>query len=534
MQELLQETSRLLKPVGIEPPNEDKVHYQTAPEVLAHQTVTLKQGAYSDNGALVIRTGEFTGRSPKDRFIVRDALTEKTVDWNEINLPFQAADYRQLRKKMIDHLSGRGLWIRDGRVCADRRYQLNIRLISEKPWASLFCYNMFLRPEDTELSDFQPDWTVLHAPEFYADPGRDKTRQGNFVLINFKAQEILIGGTAYTGEIKKGIFSVLNYLLPIKETVLSMHCSANAGADGDTALFFGLSGTGKTTLSNDPDRYLIGDDEHGWSRDNIFNFEGGCYAKCIDLSEEKEPQIYHAIRPGALVENVRFYKNTERIDYTDCSITQNTRVSYPLFHLENHKQGSVGKPPKHIFFLTCDAYGILPPVSKLTPAQAMYQFLCGYTAKVAGTETGVNEPQATFSTCFAAPFLPLHPTIYANLLGDKLKGGKVICWLINTGWTGGKYGKGNRIALRHTRSIVRAVLNNELTNTAYHIDPVFGLAVPDHCPDVPERILYPRATWEDKAAYDTQARELAGLFRLHFRQFAEMVEQEVCSAGPQI
>ncbi len=534
MQELLQEAGRLLKPLGIAPTNEDTVHYQTNPQVLADQTVTLKEGAYSDNGALVIRTGEFTGRSPKDRFIVKDELTASRVDWNEINLPFQAADYRQLRGKMINYLSERSLWIRDGYVCADKRYQLNIRLISEKAWASLFCYNMFLRPGEMELSAFQPEWTILHAPEFYADPEKDNTRQKNFVLINFKAREVLIAGTAYTGEIKKGIFSVLNYLLPVKERVLSMHCSANAGPDGDTALFFGLSGTGKTTLSNDPDRYLIGDDEHGWSNDNIFNFEGGCYAKCIDLNEEKEPQIYQAIRPGALVENVCFYKGTDRIDYKDCSITQNTRVSYPLFHLENRQPESAGKPPKHIFFLTCDAYGILPPVSKLTPFQAMYQFLCGYTAKVAGTETGINEPQATFSTCFAAPFLPLHPTVYANLLGEKLKAGNVSCWLINTGWTGGKYGKGNRIALRHTRSIIRAVLNNELTNTGYHIDPVFGLAVPDHCPDVPEKMLYPRATWEDKAAYDRQAGNLARLFHRHFDKFAEMAEPEVCSAGPRI
>ena len=394
---------------------------------------------------------------------MKDSITESTVHWNNFNLPIDEKYFHQLKKKLVDHLSGKDeIWVRDCYACAHPDYRINIRVINENPWSNLFAYNMFLRPHDEELEDFKPDWHIIQAPEFHADPAVDGTRQHNFAIVSFTHKTILIGGTGYTGEIKKGIFTILNYILPQEKNVLSMHCSANVGEQGDTAIFFGLSGTGKTTLSADPQRKLIGDDEHGWTSDSVFNFEGGCYAKVIDLSEEKEPEIYHAIRPGALVENTTYIGDTNQIDFESKKITENTRVSYPLDFISNAVVPSIGETPKNIFFLTADASGVMPPVSKLTPAQAMYQFISGYTAKVAGTEAGVTEPKSTFSACFGAPFMPLHPGKYAEMLGIKMKEHDVKVWLINTGWSGGSYGVGNRIKLTYTRAMITAALNGEL------------------------------------------------------------------------
>jgi phosphoenolpyruvate carboxykinase (ATP) len=391
---------------------------------------------------------------------------------------------------------------------------------------------MFLRPTEEELDSFTPDWQILFAPGLQLDAARCGTRSSNAVAISFRHRLILLAGTGYTGEIKKSIFSILNFILPRERKVLSMHCSANKGADGDTAIFFGLSGTGKTTLSADPARFLIGDDEHGWTADNIFNFEGGCYAKCINLKEEKEPEIYHAIRPGALVENVRFFKGTDRINFEDGSVTENTRVSYPLSYIGNSLEPSVGPIPQNIFFLTCDAYGVLPPISRLTPDQAMYQFISGYTAKVAGTETGITEPKPTFSACFGAPFLPLHPGRYADLLGARIRQQSVKVWLINTGWSGGPFGKGSRINLSYTRAMITAVLGNALDGMEYRAHPVFGVAMPLSCPGVPTELLNPRQTWPDTAAYDEMADRVAGWFITNFEKYASGVSQEILAAGP--
>jgi phosphoenolpyruvate carboxykinase (ATP) len=393
---------------------------------------------------------------------------------------------------------------------------------------------MFLRPESGALTHFVPDWTILHAPGCLADPAKDGTRQENFVVLNFTRRMILIGGTAYTGEIKKGIFSVLNYLLPHTRNVLSMHCAANAGSEGDTALFFGLSGTGKTTLSTDPDRDLIGDDEHGWSDDNLFNFEGGCYAKCMNLSAAGEPDIYHAIRKGALVENVGFIPGSHKIDYSSQAITENTRVSYPIDYLTHICRPSVGAIPRHLFFLTCDAYGILPPISRLTPAQAMYHFISGYTAKVAGTEAGIDTPKATFSTCFGAPFLPLPPLRYAQMLGARMQAASTHCWLVNTGWTGGGYGSGKRIALTHTRAMVRAALSGLLDKGPFETDVLFGLQIPTGCPGVPGELWNPARHWTDPQAYQQTARQLAEQFQQHFKPFEASAGQEICAAAPRL
>jgi len=391
---------------------------------------------------------------------------------------------------------------------------------------------MFLRPTEDELDNFTPDWQILFAPGLQLDAARCGTRSPNAVAISFRHRLILLAGTGYTGEIKKSIFSILNFILPREKKVLSMHCSANKGADGDTAVFFGLSGTGKTTLSADPSRLLIGDDEHGWTADNIFNFEGGCYAKCINLKEDREPEIYHAIRPGALVENVRFFTGTNRINFEDGSVTENTRVSYPLSYIGNSLEPSAGPTPKNIFFLTCDAYGVLPPISRLTPDQAMYQFISGYTAKVAGTETGITEPKPTFSACFGAPFLPLHPGRYAELLGAKIRQQGVKVWMINTGWSGGPFGKGSRINLAYTRAMITAVLENALDDLEYRAHPVFGVAMPLSCPGVPGELLNPRQTWPDTAAYDGMADKVAGWFITNFEKYASGVSPEILAAAP--
>lgn len=508
-----------------------KIQYNLTSDELHASTIEKGQGVEVNSGALAVNTGEFTGRSPLDRFIVEDDVTKNEVWWSKINLPFDADKFDKLYNKVTDYLSGKEIFVRDSYACADEKYKLNIRVITETPWSNQFAYNMFLRPTETELKSFTPEWTIVNAPGFMADPAVDGTRQHNFAILNFSKKIALIGGTGYTGEIKKGIFSALNFILPVFKNTLPMHCSANVGKDGDTAIFFGLSGTGKTTLSADPDRRLIGDDEHGWTVDNtVFNFEGGCYAKVIDLTEEKEPDIFKAIKKGAILENV-VIKDGE-VDFEDTSITQNTRVSYPITHIDNIQPGSIGKNPKNIFFLTADAFGVLPPISKLTPGQAAYHFISGYTAKVAGTEAGINEPTPNFSACFGAPFMPLHPTRYAEMLSKKMQDAGVNVWLVNTGWTGGAYGTGSRMKLKHTRSMITEALEGRLDSVEFEQHPIFGLAMPTDCQNVPNEILNPKNTWADKAAYDKKAMELANSFRANFEKFEENANKEILAGGP--
>ncbi len=533
-----------MEEVGEKNPNADlatlgleglkKAYWNLSAEELTKKSVDLGQGKIANSGALVIHTGEFTGRSPKDRFIVKDNKTLYTVNWGNINIPFDPSHFDALYNKVVNFLNDKEVYVRDSYACADSAYRLNIRVITQYPWQNLFANNLFMRPSDEEIKTIEPDWVIINAPEFKADPKVDHTRQHNFAIINFTEKVILIGGTGYTGEIKKGIFSVLNYILPQEKNVLSMHCSANIGKDGDTAIFFGLSGTGKTTLSADPDRKLIGDDEHGWSDNTIFNFEGGCYAKCINLSQKNEPQIYNAIKLGALLENVKFLNGSDVVDYSDVSITENTRVAYPIHHINNIAQPSLGHHPKNIFFLTYDAFGILPPISKLNSGQAMYHFISGYTSKVAGTEAGITEPNPTFSACFGAPFMPLHPTKYAEMLGKRMKENNVNVWLVNTGLSGGPYGIGERLKLSYTRALIKAALKGNLDKVEYEEHPVFGLAIPKSCPGVPTSILNPKKTWKDKNAYDNKARDLANAFIKNFEQFAEQANSDIMKASPKV
>lgn len=528
--------------LGIKPENcsvrdlgilDGKAFWNLSPEHLMDIAVEKEQARETSTGAIAVDTGEFTGRSPKDRFIVKDSITESDVWWGPVNTPFEREKFDQLYIKMIRYFEGKEFYVRDCYACADWRYRMNLRVINEYAWSNLFVYNMFLRVEEKEQRFFTPDWLVLNAPGFKADPATDGTRQHNFSIIDFKRKIILVGGSAYTGEIKKSVFSALNFTLPVQRNVLPMHCSANAGPKGDTAIFFGLSGTGKTTLSADPHRKLIGDDEHGWTPDNIiFNFEGGCYAKTIDLSPEKEPDIFGAIKEGALLENVAFFEDTDEVDYSDRSRTENTRVSYPLKHIKNIAIPSLGQNPRHIFFLTCDAYGVLPPISKLTPGQAAFHFISGYTAKVAGTEAGVTEPTLTFSACFGAPFMPLHPTRYAEMLSNKIRDAKVNVWLVNTGWTGGPYGIGKRMSLPYTRALITAALENQLDKVKYQTHEVFGLAVPVTCPGVPGEMLDPRNTWDDTEAYDSRANDLALAFLKNFDKFAPYANEEIMAGAP--
>lgn len=513
-----------------------KTHYQLSPEDLHRITIENGQGVEASSGALAVNTGEFTGRSPKDRFIVKDAITEDKIWWGDINIPFSTENFDRLYGKVTAYLSEKEVFVRDCFACADDNYRLNIRVINEYPWSNMFACNMFLRPTSEELETFEAEWTVVNAPGFMADAEIDGTRQHNFAILNFTKKIALIGGTGYTGEIKKGIFSALNFILPVEKNTLPMHCSANVGKDGDTAVFFGLSGTGKTTLSTDPNRSLIGDDEHGWTNENtVFNFEGGCYAKVINLSRDKEPEIYDAIKPGAILENV-ILDNNGVVDFENTSITQNTRVSYPIHHIENIKVPSVGRNPKNIFFLTADAFGVIPPISKLTPSQAAYHFISGYTAKVAGTEAGVKEPLPSFSACFGAPFMPLHPAKYAEMLSKKMIEAGVNVWLINTGWTGGPYGVGKRMELKYTRAMINAVLNGDLglyNYDDYHIHSVFGVAQPRTCPGVPTSVLSPRQTWNDDEAYYTMAFKLTNAFRENFKKFEAHCTEEIRRGGPQ-
>ncbi len=521
-----------LSELGIQPAI---VHWNLSPEALTSKTVELNQGTITDMGALAVNTGKFTGRSPKDKFTVKDSKTESSVDWSDINIAISPEHFDIIYNDITAYFNEKEIWVRDAYACADPAHRLNIRVINEYPWANLFCYDLFLRPTENEIQTQTPDWTIIQAPGFEADPAKHGTRQSNFTIVNFTKKMILIGGSAYTGEMKKGIFGVLNYILPHEKGVLSMHCSANEGKDGDVALFFGLSGTGKTTLSADPNRQLIGDDEHGWDKGSVFNFEGGCYAKCIDLTEEKEPQIYSAIKANALVENTTYLANSNTVNFADGSITENTRVAYPISHILNAKEPSIGGDPKNIFFLTCDAYGILPPISKLNKGQAMYSFISGYTAKVAGTEVGVTEPQATFSACFGRAFLPLHPTKYAELLGKKLEQHPdVKVWLINTGWSGGPYGVGNRMKLSYTRSMITAAMNGDLDQVSFQPHAVFGFDMPTSCPDVPSELLIPENTWADKNEYTKKAYELAAMFVKNFEKYASQANEEILNAAPKV
>ena len=508
------------------------IYWNLDPAELVEHVIVNGQGVLADTGAIAIDTGEFTGRSPKDKFTVKDAKTEGTVWWGDINIPLAPEAFDKLHDKITTYLQGRDVYVKDAYACADPTYRLNLRVVAEMPYSAMFAGNMFLRPTRAELNEFEPEWNIICAPGFTANGPADGVRQHNFAAIDFTRKVILIGGTGYTGEIKKGIFTVLNYVLPQERGVLSMHCSANIGKEGDTAVFFGLSGTGKTTLSADPQRRLIGDDEHGWSDMGVFNFEGGCYAKCINLSAEKEPQIWEAIKFGAILENIEFHEGTSRVDFDDASKTENTRVSYPIEHISNIAEPSVGGHPKNIFFLTCDAYGVLPPISRLTPGQAMYHFISGYTAKVAGTEAGVTEPQSTFSACFGRAFLPLHPSKYAELLGANMKKHNVHVWLVNTGWSGGAYGTGERMKLRYTRAMITAALSGELDKVAYTEHPIFGVSYPATCPNVPSEILDPRSTWKDKAAYDQTAEKLSKQFNDNFAKYKDGCNAETLAAAP--
>ncbi|MFI5154622.1 MAG: phosphoenolpyruvate carboxykinase (ATP) [Chitinophagales bacterium] len=513
----------------------DSIHYQLKPEDLVQDCLRRGEGSLEENGALVIQTGEFTGRSPKDRFILKDNVTKETICWNEFNQPLDEKFFDIILRKVTSYLNQLPeIWVRDAYVCADPHYRMNIRIISETPAMNLFAYNMFLRPEAQELEEFKPDWQILSVPGLGLNAAECGIRQDNAVVISFKHKIVLVAGTGYTGEIKKAIFTVLNFILPEEKGVLSMHCSANMGEEGDVAVFFGLSGTGKTTLSADCKRKLIGDDEHGWNTQGIFNFEGGCYAKCIHLSKEKEPAIFGAIRSGALVENVRFFEDSRKINFEDSTITENTRVSYPLHFIQNIVETSNANSPRNIFFLTCDANGVLPPISRLTPGQAMYQFISGYTAKVAGTEAGICEPKSTFSACFGAPFMPLHPGKYAEMLGRKIRENRVRVWLVNTGWTGGPYGVGNRINLRFTSAMIDAALEGKLYEVEYENHQVFGIAMPMSCPNVPDQILNPGNGWPDQAAYDERAKALAGQFIKNFEKYESGVSDEILAAAPKI
>ncbi|MCW3126418.1 MAG: pckA [Bacteroidetes bacterium] len=523
-----------LASVGIK--NATNQFWNLTPEELIEETIKRGQGVLNDTGALAVDTGEFTGRSPKDKFIVEDSITKESVDWaSNFNQPITPEVFDGLYNKITAHLAGKDIFVRDCVACAHESYKLKVRVVTENPWSSMFAGNMFLRPNRDEIAGFEHDWLIIQAPSFHADGAKDGIRQHNFTLLNFTKKVIIIGGSAYTGEIKKGIFGVLNFVLPHDRKVLSMHCSANQGKAGDVALFFGLSGTGKTTLSADPNRPLIGDDEHGWDSDSVFNFEGGCYAKTIDLSAEKEPDIFRAIRHGAILENIEFIGDTRTVDYHSKAKTENTRVSYPINFIENALPVSKGGEPQNIFFLTYDAFGVLPPISKLTVGQAMYFFLSGFTSKVAGTEVGVLEPQTTFSACFGAAFLPLHPADYAKLLGEKLnEKSHINVWLLNTGYVGGAYGTGKRMSLPHTRALITAALSGKLNNVKYTTHPVFGISVPESCDGIPSEILDPRNTWADKAAYDTKANELAIQFNKNFEKYASQASDEIKAAAPKV
>jgi phosphoenolpyruvate carboxykinase (ATP) len=519
-----------LESLGLNPIKQ--VYWNLSPAALYEEAVRRGEGQIAADGPFVALTTPHTGRSPNDKFTVREPSSEDNIWWGKTNQAIEQNKFERLYRKVVAHLNERELFVRDAYAGADPRYRLNVRVVNENAWPNLFIYDLFIRPSAAELAEFTPDFTILHAPGCKADPAEDGTRSETFIVLNFARRMILIGGTRYAGEMKKSIFTTLNYLLP-QQGVFPMHCSANVGPDGDVALFFGLSGTGKTTLSADPSRGLIGDDEHGWSDHGVFNFEGGCYAKVIRLSPEAEPQIYATTqRFGTVLENVVIDPETRALRLDDDSITENTRGAYPIHFIENAVLSGQGGHPKNVLFLTADAFGVLPPISRLTREQAMYHFLSGYTAKVAGTERDVTEPQATFSTCFGAPFLPLHPTTYSRMLGEKLEQHNATVWLVNTGWSGGPYGVGQRMKIAYTRAMVHAALDGSLADVPTEPDPIFSVHVPVSCPHVPPEILKPRNTWADQDAYDAKARDLAARFEKNFAQFAEMAKPEVRAAGP--
>lgn len=501
-----------------------------APALIEH-AITRREGHLAADGAFVVRTGQFTGRSPKDKFLVRDEITDHNVNWGSVNQPITEAKFDRIYSKLQTFWQGHDVYVQDCFVGADREYGLPVRVITQYAWHSLFARQLFIRPEPGELDNHEPQFTIFFAPEFQPDPAEDGTNSETCIALSFKKRAVLICGTSYAGEMKKSAFTILNYLLP-ERGVFPMHCSANQGPAGDVALFFGLSGTGKTTLSADPSRRLIGDDEHGWSDNGVFNFEGGCYAKCIRLSKEQEPQIWNAIRFGTVLENVVMDVETRQLDFNSEAITENTRAAYPLDFIDNAQLPSVGGHPANVVFLTADAFGVLPPISRLTPPQAMFHFLSGYTAKVAGTERGLGkEPQATFSECFGAPFLPRPAAAYASLLGEKLRRHNAACWLVNTGWVGGPYGVGNRMKLAYTRAMLNAALAGQLHDVPTVPHPVFQVSVPQSCPGVPANVLDARGLWSDKNAYDHAVKDLAGRFNKNFQKFTG-VAREILEAAP--
>ncbi|WP_408007308.1 phosphoenolpyruvate carboxykinase (ATP) [Pseudalkalibacillus sp. A8] len=500
---------------------------------LVERAIARSEGVLTSTGALQVETGKYTGRSPKDKFIVMESSVKDKIDWGSVNQPIDEEKFNNLYKKVIEYLTNKDeTFVFQGFAGADKAFQLPLQVINEYAWHNLFARQLFIRPNESDLNSFTPEFQVISAPGFNADPEVDGTNSETFIIISFEKRIVLIGGTEYAGEIKKSIFSVMNYMLPEKD-ILSMHCSANVGVEGDVALFFGLSGTGKTTLSADPNRRLIGDDEHGWANNGIFNIEGGCYAKCVNLSQEKEPQIWNAIRFGTVLENVVSDEDSRMVDYNNTSLTENTRAAYPIDAIPNIITPSVAGNPNTIIFLTADAFGVLPPISKLTKEQAMYHFLSGYTSKLAGTERGVTSPQATFSTCFGSPFLPLHAERYAKMLGEKIAQHDVDVYLVNTGWSGGEYGVGKRMDLTHTRAMVQAALEGELRSADTVTDPVFGLHIPTSCPGVPGEILQPKKTWDNPEAYDQKAKELAMKFKENFTKF-ENATEEIKAAGPTV
>jgi phosphoenolpyruvate carboxykinase (ATP) len=515
----------------LEIPTSGRVYRNLSTPSLVEHALVRKEGELASNGALIVETGDRTGRSPKDRFVVDTPGVHEEIWWGDVNVAIPPATFDRLLERVHQHLGTRDQFVFDGFAGADPSYRLPVRVIAEKAWHALFARTLFLRPTKAELETHRPEFTVIDACELLADPRTDGTRSGVFIVVNLERKIILVGGTHYGGEVKKSIFAVMNWLLP-RRGVFPMHCSANVGKDGDTALFFGLSGTGKTTLSADPARRLIGDDEHGWSDAGVFNFEGGCYAKVIRLSETAEPQIWRAIKFGSIVENVVVDTQTRAIDYDDDSITENTRATYPVEHIDNCVIPGVGGHPRNVMFLAADAFGVLPPISRLTAAQAMFHFISGYTAKLAGTEAGVTEPTPNFSACFGAPFLPLHPTRYAKMLGEKMKKHDARVYLVNTGWSGGAYGVGKRMSIQHTRALITAALTGALDRVEYGKDPIFGFEVPKSCPGVPAEVLTPRNTWPDQAAYDAQAKKLAGLFVKNFDKYRSEASADVIAAQP--
>lgn len=511
--------------------SEDRIHRNLSVKELTEATIERGEGWLAGNGALVVRTGERSGRSPLDRFFVEDAVSKDTIWWGKVNQSTSQDTFDRLLECALGYLRDRDVYVFDGFVGADKKYRMPLRVIAEKSWHALFSTTLFVRPTPEELAALNPEFTVIDAMDLKIDPKEYGVRSGTFVGVSLEKKVILVIGSGYGGEIKKSIFTVMNYLYP-ERNIFPMHCSANVGESGDTALFFGLSGTGKTTLSADPKRRLIGDDEHGWSESGIFNFEGGCYAKVIRLSKEAEPQIYDAIREGSLLENVIVDEKTGEIDYDDGSITENTRATYPVEHIPGCVIPGIGGHPKNVIFLTCDAFGVLPPIAKLTPEMAMYHFISGYTAKLAGTEIGVDEPEATFSTCFGAPFMPRHPSVYAKFLGERLKNHGAQCWLVNSGWSGGPYGEGKRMKIQITRALLDAVFSGQCANATFTPDPIFNVLVPNECSGVPTEVLTSKNTWKDKDAYDRKAAELARRFQENFKLFTDGVDDAIVAAGP--